>query len=120
MMFTWFKKIGINNLIFSIRIILNNQINNLPDWLIYSLPDALWTYSFIYSILFVWKDNDSLFKYLWIILVFIFTIGSELGQLINFVPGTFDKIDLLLSSLAFIFPFIIIKRGGLYDIFQKK
>jgi len=118
-MFTWFKKIGINNLVHNIRIILRNQFYDLPDWFIYSLPDALWTYSFIYSILFIWKGNNSLFKHLWIILVLILTIGSELGQLINFVPGTFDKADLLLSSLAFILPFMIIERGGLYDIFQK-
>lgn len=119
LMFTWFEKIGIINIIQTTRTVLKNNFIYLPDWIIYSLLDGLWAYSFMYSVLLTWEESINLFSCFWITLVFVLAVGSELGQLTSLVPGTFDYIDLFFSLLACIIPIIIIKKGEKISVFQK-
>lgn len=70
--------------------------------LIYSLPDGCWLYALLCSLLFIWKNQKDYWFQFWIILVFISSIGTEIFQLQNIIPGTFDLFDILFYSLAFI------------------
>jgi hypothetical protein len=109
-MFNWFKKIGILNIIRSIRnseVIKNIKIK---DWIIYSLPDALWLLSLNFTILIFWKYKITKHSIIWIIIIIIVGIYSEIGQYINKIPGTFDKRDLILLITAIIIPFLFIKN----------
>lgn len=77
--------------------------------LIYSLPDGCWLYALSSSLLLIWKNQTDYWFQFWIILVFISSIATEIFQLQNIIPGTFDLFDILCYSLAFIL-FIIINK----------
>ena len=92
-MFSWIKFIGLDYPTNLIRESLKFLIKILPFWFIYSLPNALWLSSGIIAFNEVWKNNFKT-KIFWISLFSLFAIGSELAQVINLVPGTFDFQDL--------------------------
>ncbi|MFW6016946.1 MAG: hypothetical protein ACOCRK_10955 [bacterium] len=118
LVFSWLKYLNLMNYITSIRLLFAD-INNVPKWIIFSLPHALWAYSFMFTFLYIWIDKISKFKYFWFLLVIIMTLGGEIGQLLNFVPGTFDFYDLFLSLIACISPFIIVKIGGMKNVYKR-
>ncbi len=105
LMFNWFKWIGFTDLVNFLR--TNNQLQNLtiPNWVKFSLPDALWLFSFTYIILLIWDFKITRHSVLWILLTPTVGFFSEIGQLIGIIPGTFDKVDLLLLLLSTVLPF---------------
>ncbi|MFV8364763.1 hypothetical protein [Flavobacterium sp. XS1P27] len=105
LMFNWFKWIGFTDLVIFLR--TNNQLQNLtiPNWVKFSLPDALWLFSFTYIILLIWDFKITRHSVLWILLTPTVGFFSEIGQLIGIIPGTFDKVDLLLLLLSTVLPF---------------
>ena len=110
-MFDWFDKLRILNIINNLRSFTANYSNNLPNIILYSLPDGLWMFSYVSLVLYLWKNeikNENLF---WIFIIPIISIISELGQLIKIVPGTFDSSDLLMYLLGTILPFIIYRKS---------
>ncbi len=109
-MFNWFKKLGVYN---EIKIIRNNngvKSIKIPEWIIYSLPDALWLISLNFIILIFWKFKINKHSIIWIIINTIIGLYSEIGQYLKIIPGTFDKIDLLLLIIAIIIPFFFLKN----------
>jgi hypothetical protein len=106
-MFSWFDKIGLTGIVEFLR--SNQHLQNLtiPNWVKFSLPDALWLFSFNYVLLALWKfhiDRQSVF---WLLLAPIIGLYSEVGQLTGSVPGTFDIVDLLLLFIATLIPFLL-------------
>jgi len=70
------------------------------DFILYNIPDGLWLYSFLSSIAIIWKNNSSLhFKY-WILIAIVLSFLSEFLQIILWLPGTFDLLDLLVYIMA--------------------
>jgi hypothetical protein len=104
-MFGWFKSIGLSDLVTFFR--TNELLQNLviPNWVIYSLPDALWLFSFTYLTILIWDFKISRQSIFWICLAPAVGLFSEIGQLIGVIPGTFDRVDLLLLFFAAILPF---------------
>jgi hypothetical protein len=104
LMFKWFDYLGLESII---NILRNSSIANikLPDILIYSIPDALWIFSFTYIMLLLWDFKISKQSIIWILIGPIIGIGSELLQYISIIPGTFDINDLILSTISAILPF---------------
>lgn len=109
-MFEWFNLLGIKSIITSIRTSELLRIISVPSWVKFSLPDALWLFSMISSIMIVWDYKLDYQSKLWLCFVISIGIFSEIGQLFSFVPGTFDIIDLILLSFASILPFLIHKK----------
>ena len=72
----------------------------LPRWLPYSLPDGLWCYACVSLILIYWREGPLCFKAFWLSVAITLSLGFEVGQLLNFVPGSFCAYDLLLSIAA--------------------
>jgi hypothetical protein len=97
-MFTWFEILGIKKMIFLIRSLVNPFKNNLPDWVCYSLPDALWVYSFTSIYLILWNNKINY----WLIFPFFFGCVVEIAQKLKIFEGTYDPIDLILCLIAFI------------------
>lgn len=108
-MFSWFHKIGLSELISSARVFAPSFVP--PDWVIYSLPDALWLFSFTSLILLLWENKLTLNAILWVAATTVIGIFSEIGQALKLVPGTFDSLDLLLLLLASTISFIITFRN---------
>jgi len=110
LMFGWFKKIELSNLIIFLRSNEHLQRLAIPNWVKFSLPDALWLFSFIYILLLLWDFNINRQSEFWIFLAPIIGLFSELGQLIGIIPGTFDIVDVLLLVLATLLPFISVNN----------
>jgi hypothetical protein len=110
LMFSWSKYIGFTDFVNFLR--TNSQLQDLaiPNWVKFSLPDALWLFSFTYIILFLWDFKINRQSAAWIFLAPTVGLFSELGQLVEIIPGTFDKMDLLLLFLATIIPFSFVSN----------
>lgn len=80
----------------------------IPDWIIYSLPDGLWLFSFSIIISEIWNKEDNIRFWFWTLLLPFTAIIWELGQALQVFSGTFDWIDTFIYSTV---TFLIIKRN---------
>lgn len=110
LMFGWFNKIGLSDTIDLLR--SNQLLQNLtiPNWIKFSLPDALWLFSFNYILLTLWNFNLNRQSAFWLLLAPTIGLLSEIGQLIGVVPGTFDLVDLLLLLIATLILFLLVNN----------
>ena len=104
LMFRWFDKLGASDLINFCRQHTFGQFS-LPTWFIYSLPDALWIFSFTSLMLSIWQDKFSVQSLFWILIAPTIGLLSEIGQAFHFVRGTYDLSDLTLILIASALPF---------------
>jgi hypothetical protein len=75
---------------------------------LYSLPTMLWTFSFAYMVSVMWtKKDEEKVKIFFLILVFLVSILSEIGQAFNIVPGVFDFSDVVANIFGFGFAFLL-------------
>lgn len=88
-MFDWCKTIGIYQFIQQLR-----PQGNFDNWIVYSLPDGLWLFSYIILMGAIWAF-DIRKSLLCSAPLIVIAIGSELLQIPHIVRGTFDVIDLL-------------------------
>ncbi|MFA8300353.1 MAG: hypothetical protein ACEPOV_09345 [Hyphomicrobiales bacterium] len=109
MMFHYLKYFNLRNFIDTLRESYTQDLN-LPNWVIYSLPDGLFIYSYINLILFLWRNvifKDSL---IWLIIMPVVILLYEFGQLWGYVSGTFDLMDLFFYFIGIALPFLIYQR----------
>lgn len=99
-MFRWFEFAHLESSIYTFREMYGGQGGQLPAWLLYSLPDAAWTYSFSMYMGLAWIDTSPRAALSLALIGPTLGIGSELGQALRIVPGTFDLSDILLSAVA--------------------
>lgn len=78
---------------------LGVNMHYAPDWLVYNLPDGLWTYSMTVFILALWDKHD-LNNYIWNLIPLFLSLSYELSQLILDM-GTFDLCDILFSVIFY-------------------
>lgn len=72
---------------------------DLPDWLLYSVPDGLWVYAVTSWMIMIWTRNPPL---PWLLVGVGLGISGELGQLIGIVPGTYQGLDMVSYSVGFV------------------
>ncbi|MFH1006374.1 MAG: hypothetical protein V1800_02570 [Candidatus Latescibacterota bacterium] len=108
LMFSWFDSMGLNSTIALLRDSASACSSVIPEWLCFSLPNALWAFGGILLFSSIWKHffAERLF---WVLIFSITAIGSEIGQLVGIVPGTYDTNDIALM-LIFIFLAILISN----------
>lgn len=106
LLFQWIEYTGGIHLVSELRSFTTNI--PLPDWVLYSLPDALWLYAFTYSILLIWGKQINRLSLGCLGIVFILGIGHEVGQFYGMIAGTFDPVDLGLSMLALLIPLVLL------------
>ena len=101
-MFKWFRALGVEPLVVQLRLATATAGPRLPYWFVYSLPDGVWVYALTAFMAHVWSGSpSSVIKTGWLSLGLLLGAGSELGQLIRFVPGTFDATDFVFYVFAF-------------------
>jgi glycopeptide antibiotics resistance protein len=105
--FYWINSVGLAGVLTFVRSNLFVYQNLLPNWIVNSLPDGLWAYSFIYTINLVWKEKQGGY-WLWILISSIIIYLSEVLQYYKVVHGTFDVQDLIFLSLGIALSTIII------------
>ena len=111
-LFDWLREIGVFEFAAGYRHYTLPFAENIPNWILYSLPDGIWLFSYVSFVLIIWDNQISKQSFLWIFVVPILAICSEIGQLLNFVPGTFDLYDIYSYFFFFISAlFIFVKKN---------
>lgn len=103
-MFEWLKAMEIYDSISAMRMESCDG-----GWLIYSLPDGLWLFSYILIMAALWSFDEKRTT-LYSVPLVVIAIGSELLQFFHLISGTFDVIDLLCYIGASIFGFVYVKN----------
>ena len=93
--FEWLDYVGLSNYVLEIRNFFNPKDIIVSNFLTHNLPDGLWVYSFTSCMLLIWGRNNSMTNSKYIIIPLLISCLSELGQLFNFIAGTFDFLDLV-------------------------
>jgi hypothetical protein len=117
--FHWVSTIGLYSSVIKARAIFDIGYL-IPGWVIYSLPNGLWAYSFMFFISFIWGDVKSLGKIIFIVLVVILSVGSELGQLFGLIPGTFCLADMFFYTFGLFAGVFISKLNFKGDVLNEK
>jgi hypothetical protein len=108
--FEWVTAVGADQIINDYRTILSHIRALLPAWIIYSLPNAFWVYSFVSFMLLVWEDANVSFSRLFLLVPSILAVLMEFGQKFNYLVGTFDIADLSFALVAGTIPLLEILR----------
>jgi len=93
--FRWMRTLGFNSLISYFRQISLSINLNLPEWVVYSLPNGLWAFAYALLITLIWADSKSRFRYFWIASIPILVLGFEILQFAGTIPGTFCFQDII-------------------------
>lgn len=100
MMFVWFEHIGLNNVFGSMRNSTSGVSVSLPNWFLFSLPNALWLFSGLLVFDFIWGSKLSASKLFWLSFFWMVAVGAEVSQALDILPGTFDWQDMSFMILA--------------------
>ncbi len=79
----------------------------VPDWIIYSLPDALWMLALTLFILMIWDFRIHRKSMPWLAVAVVAGTGLEMLQAFRLMRGTFDMTDFLFIFLAASIPIMI-------------
>jgi hypothetical protein len=94
-MFDWFDLIGMTPAIDRLRAISLCFKSDIWPWVIYSLPDALWVFSFSSFVIHLWSEERAIALMLSVLVVFL-SAALEIMQYFRMVPGSFDFLYLIL------------------------
>jgi hypothetical protein len=112
LMFNWFSYLGVIDLVKSYRSLVYEI--TLPEFFVYSLPNGLWTFSFL---MFVYITTNKKFNFFLTLFCILIIIGLEIFQLTKLISGTFCLTDLL-TNIFFIVLFLIIKERITNETFK--
>lgn len=104
--FSWLDNLNLNSILI-LREQFKNTEDQIPDWIIFSLPDGLWIFSFITITLALWNNQITKRNVVWIFTLPLFILVHELLQLTGLGNGTFDYLDLIFYIAGTIIPFIL-------------
>lgn len=71
----------------------------LPEWMIFSLPGALWSTAYILIIDALLSKSPSWRRFAVAAFIPLVGIVSELLQFVGLLPGTFDALDIIAYAL---------------------
>lgn len=78
--FEWLENVGLYESTNVIRTITTPLYHYIPEYILFSLPDGLWVFSYLCLILHLWSGKISTQNIGWIIITPVVAIGSEIGQ----------------------------------------
>ena len=103
LMFDWFSYLKLDFIIDSLRNNFYGYRTYIPKSILFSLPDALWVYSFTMFLSIYFKNRILLS------IIFIGSIITEISQL-WFVVGTFDIYDVIYMFALYLIAMYFIKK----------
>jgi len=109
-LFSWIDYIGFTESIDNLRLKTLPYKDIFPDWVLYSLPDGLWLFSFSSAVMVIWERELKLYSFIIWISMLILVISLEILQYYNIINGTFDIIDIIFFIFAAILPVWIFKK----------
>lgn len=103
LVFSWYQWAGLYTWLSTLRAHVAGMKHFIPSALLYSLPDALWVYSFTALLQYLWFEHPRCYeRTCWTFLPAFLAVGAEIGQFFKIVPGTFDPLDILAYIAAWI------------------
>lgn len=99
--FHWVEAIGLHTHLMALRRCLSDV--QLPEWLLYSLPDGIWVYAITMWMSIIWHGET---PWPWLSIGVLLAVGAEFGQAIGCVPGTYQHLDVLFYIGAFLLALI--------------
>jgi hypothetical protein len=112
--FDYLTYVGLDESLSIIRSITLPMNQFIPEWVIYSLPDGLWLFSFSLLVNLIWSREDRLRFWFWTLLFPCTAIIWELGQAFQVFSGTFDWTDLTVYSIILLY-FLTINQTKYYE-----
>lgn len=97
-MFAWADALGAGGALHGARASTAALASAMPAWVKWSLPDALWAFALMRVFCILWKSRLTGDSAPWLVGAAVIALGSEVGQALHVVPGTFDPLDLWLLS----------------------
>jgi hypothetical protein len=110
-MFAWYETMGFRSLTIALRKLTFPFAPKIPEWILFSLPDGLWIFSYVNLMLCIWNNVVCFKNLFWVLIIPLLAIGSEIGQGLGLIPGTFDLADLLLYILGMTLPFLLFTKS---------
>lgn len=107
-MFSWLETLGLSEQLQSVRELATPLRPGIPSWFLFSLPDAVWAYSAAMFPAVIWHDVSPRTSLSLMGVGPACAFGGEMGQLIGFVPGTFDIVDLTLVVGSYVGALVIV------------
>jgi len=96
--FQWIRSMGFDGALYFLRVHILPIGRQLPEWIIFSLPDGLWAFAYTLLILTIWAGSHSILKYVWYATIPILVMGFELLQGTGIAGGTFCTNDIILDT----------------------
>lgn len=115
LMFKWFHLLGADELIHGWRIQAAQYRNSIPEFILFSIPDGVWVYSLTVFMGALWHNASLPARFFWVSIGPLLGIGGELGQILGFVPGTFDYNDLFICFSATLGALLLIQIKEVKD-----
>ncbi len=104
---------GLKGFLESIRSYTKYVHHIIPEWIVYSLPNGLWAFSYALIISYIWGgERGSILKVFWLGSIIAVGLGYEFLQYLKVISGTFCFQDLLLCTIGIILGVIINKLQG--------
>lgn len=89
--YVWCKSVGGAPVVDLLRTAVQDW--QVPDFVVFSLPDGLYCAAWLLLIDAIWQGDGRRIKFLFLSLVPVVTMGSEILQSWGWVRGTFDVVD---------------------------
>jgi hypothetical protein len=109
--FGWIDDLGFLTEVKSLQLHMSSVKEVLPNWVIFSLPDGLWLFSYVCFMLYLWRNSLRWSGLIWVLVLPILALIFEVSQAIDTSLGTFDWLDMLLYISASIIPFVVFKKN---------
>ncbi len=74
----------------------------MPEWLVSTLPDGLWTFAMTMALLLVWRGAWTRASVGWVLAALGAALAHEGGQRMGLLAGTFDWGDVLAEIVGWI------------------
>lgn len=108
--FGWIDDLGFLNEVKAWQLTTAPLKSVLPEWILFSLPDGLWLFSYVCLMLHLWRKSMPWPGLIWTLALPTLAVLFELIQSMVDTLGTFDWLDLLFYLMASIIPFVLFKK----------
>jgi hypothetical protein len=111
LMFAWAESFGLGEHVARCR--AHTASLQLPKVLVQCAPQALWAFALVLLVRVIWFSRQGVLASACIAFASFVAVAPEVAQGAGVVPGTFDRLDLLLVVLALGFASLVhLERGG--------
>jgi len=87
--FGWIRAAGLGQWISPARSLSLPLSQLFPDWIIFSLPNGLWSFAYALLITSIWSGSTSWLKFFWMASIPLLVLGFEILQYPGIITGTF-------------------------------